>query len=395
MPCANKQSTNNIAAINLEPNSSANIYFNEYEGVILRNNEPANDVVSVDLKNRKSETFSTRKQNLLLTSNDDEEKSRHSDTQLFKQYTGSNSKENIDVKKVTDSGNENGKPVSRKLHSKSFSLTENRIVASIGSNLFQQNRELWEKRAELQSQHSLATPRILTRNRIAPDLVMDLPFPKDEPIHSSHESLSSNDFGESSSSGGSANMEDMTSAERFATQNQCTLKKNERYSDNSSGCFLDGTTNDLKKEVKLDFKHSTTSDKPKAEVKPQEPMFKKDYVNQISESNNRLVMVDERLHIDEGIKNGTVSDKSGTSVSTAIKEKSPIPQRNTKKYVSQFADLHLTGGCIAASVEATATGSTTDKLGSFKPHVKVKPQVLRKPLILPPTTPEMTKRNKD
>lgn len=393
MPCANKQSTNYIAAINLEPNSSANIYFNEYEGVILRNNEPANEIVSADLQSRKSETFSTRKQNLLLTSSGDEEKNRHSDTQLFK--LSSNSKEIIDVKKVADSGNENGKPVSRKLHSKSFSLTENRIVASIGSNLFQQNRELWEKRAELQSQHSLATPRILTRNRIAPDLVMDLPFPatKDEPIHSSRESLSSNDFGESSSSGGSANMEDMTSAERFATQNQCTLKKNERYSDNSSGCFLDGTSSDSKKEVKLDFKHSNTSDKPKAEVKPQEP--KKDYVNENSETINRLAIVDERLHIDEGIKNGTISDRSGTNVSTTIKEKSPIPQRNTKKYVSQFADLHLTGGCITAAVEAAATGSTTDKLGSFKPHVKVKPQVLRKPLILPPTTPEMTKRNKD
>lgn len=46
------------------------------------------------------------------------------------------------------------KSTQRKLHSKSFSLSENRIAA--GLNLFQQNRDLWEKRTEMQSQPYLS-----------------------------------------------------------------------------------------------------------------------------------------------------------------------------------------------------------------------------------------------
>ncbi|XP_055693317.1 SLIT-ROBO Rho GTPase-activating protein 1-like isoform X3 [Lutzomyia longipalpis] len=141
----------------------------------------------------------------------------------------------------------------RKFHSKSFSLSENRVC-----NMFQQNRELWEKRAELSSQHSLTTPRILSRNRIAPDLVMDLP-------------AMANHSGEVKREGSRESLDqdvevDLSSAERFATQNQCTLKKNERFS--AEGQFDGGGgVPPGKKEVKLPFQKV---EKPKAEVKPQE-----------------------------------------------------------------------------------------------------------------------------
>lgn len=359
---------------------------------MLRNNEPGQDPPAANLPSRKSESItSAKKPNLLAADTKDiDEKSRHSDTQLFKQYVNAN--QDGEENKATDVTKR-----SRKLHSKSFSLTENRIMASLGSNMFQQNRELWEKRAELQSQHSLSTPRILSRNRIAPDLVMDLPVPgnQNEPITSSCESLNSNDCGESSGN----TIEDMTSAERFASQNQCTLKKNEKFTDNNTHVPME--LSDIKKEVKLDFRNPSTCEKPKAEVKPQESAMRKNVIVDKIDGGG-AALADEPLHIDEDTKNGTCGT-SDAGHSTVVKEKSPIPLRNTKKFVSQFADMHLTGGCLtaapnhSASVESSAISASTDKLkmSSFKPHVKVKPQVLRKPIILPPTASEASKPNQD
>lgn len=80
---------------------------------------------------------------------------------------------------------ENGEPrPMRKFHSKSFSLSENKLSLSVAGsggntgasgNVFQHNRDLWQKRATQSSYQNLTTSRILSRNRIAPDLVMDLP----------------------------------------------------------------------------------------------------------------------------------------------------------------------------------------------------------------------------
>lgn len=58
---------------------------------------------------------------------------------------------------------------------------------------------------------------------------MDLPVSnKSRTVHSSRESLNSSDeVGDKTPNEGKT--EDMTTAERFATQNQCTLKKNERF----------------------------------------------------------------------------------------------------------------------------------------------------------------------
>uniref|UniRef100_A0A6B2EFY3 Putative slit-robo rho gtpase-activating protein 1-like isoform x2 n=1 Tax=Phlebotomus kandelakii TaxID=1109342 RepID=A0A6B2EFY3_9DIPT len=249
------------------------------------------------------------------------DKLRHSDTEVMKR------KEEGETKPP------------RKFHSKSFSFSENRV------NMFQQNRELWEKRAELGSQHSLTTPRILSRNRIAPDLVMDLPLNAAE--------VKREDSRESLEADGEV---DVSSAERFATQNQCTLKKNERFA----------TEFDMpaKKEVMLPFQKV---EKPKAEVKPQE------------KEPPEATDVEVSLRITEGAEEGSAVQKS------------PIPVRNTQKFVSQFADLKLTGGCLSQG-EASGSGQPPPPLSSFKPVKPVKPQFLKKALVLPPTTPEMARR---
>lgn len=239
-----------------------------------------------------------------------------------------------DEKRLSDSA-VGGKDLSkleeprRRYHTKSLSLSENRLAME-AQNVFHQNRELWQKRATGRSTQSLTTPRILSRNRIAPDLVMDLPLSSAQ-IGASRESLDS-EAGE------------LTSAERFATTNQCTLKKNERFGDE-------------KKE------------KPKAEVKPQEVIAKSPEVGKD----------DVRLHIEEGEKREP--------------EKSPIPMHNTHKFASQFAGLHLTGGCKTDGSGGAGPSNQVQQLSSFKPQIKVKPQVMKKPLVLPPSTPEMSRRS--
>lgn len=383
--------------------SSSNFHFQEYEGVTFRN--PINKQITAQSSpkldhhhQRKSDYPQAHYQipgiitaaaavGSVLT---DDEKARHSDTELF----------GIEQPRVVATGGggggggadtTNGGPA-RKYHAKSFSLSENRIaaVAAAGTNLFHQNRELWEKRAELQSQQCLTTPRILSRNRIAPDLVMDLPFQIVGVV-----ATNSTGGGGGGSDGGNSssresldsefkNDEDLTVAERFAAANQCTLKKNERFS--SDSYESNGGGGGGKKEVKLDFQRSTTTttttttatvvDKPKAEVRPQETTA--------DEVQLRIDEVDHHHH--------------------QQLHKSPIPARNTKKFVTQFADLHLTGGCMTGAESATTTvvpaaaSQQTSLLSSFKPQVKVKPQLMKKPMVLPPSsggTPEMSRRHPD
>uniref|UniRef100_A0A182NND1 SLIT-ROBO Rho GTPase-activating protein 1 n=1 Tax=Anopheles dirus TaxID=7168 RepID=A0A182NND1_9DIPT len=341
---------------------------------------------------------------------------------------------------ATDDQSDQSRPM-RKYHSKSFSLSENKLSLAAGGsgagagsatlNVFQQNRDLWQKRAAQSSYQNLTTSRILSRNRIAPDLVMDLPPSaiNKETAHASRESLDSE-------------LEDMTSAERFAAQNQCTLKKNERFS-NESPVYENNT---VKKEVKLDVKCGIAMDKPKAEVKPQEisiksssapcaalvevPKILEECVSECKEDElvqkgapaiGSTVVVpplspspapNATCSTGEGEAENTsalneaaalllVSASAGTS--TKELNKSPIPARNTQKFVSQFADLHLTGGCLMKSTEGTSAAGVSSmaqeqqakSLSSFKPQVKVKPQILKKPQVLPPQTPEMQRRNPD
>ena len=286
------------------------------------------------------------------------------------------------------SGDDENRPM-RKYHSKSFSLSENKLslaAAANSPNVFQQNRDLWQKRATLSSHQNLSQSRILSRNRIAPDLVMDLPLSasKDSMVTSSRESLDTE-------------LEDMTSAERFAAQNQCTLKKNERFSSGETSVVFENN----KKEVKLDVK-ICPAEKPKAEVKPQEssinicktPVIEVPKI--IEDFPNDRNSTDEILRIDESSDGGSSDTSSSSSLTKDLAAKSPIPTRNTQKFVTQFADLKLTGGCKNEQTAAAIQSDQQQKaqaLSSFKPQVKVKPQILKKPLVLPPHTPEMGRRS--
>lgn len=330
---------------------------------------------------------------------------RHSDSHVMNEYSNTNRDEPVVAQRSVNNAQ-------RKFHSKSFSLSENRVAANL--NLFQQNRELWEKRTETQSTHSLTAPRILTRNRIAPDLVMDLPVSnKERAVNSSRESLNSSDETGSDAANASGStvkndvvnsksIEDMTTAERFATQSQCTLKKNERF---TAGPANHSDANDKENQVDVRASssavlasRSSTHEKPKAEIKPQESTLLKDLartsLDGSNESSTSVISKDPA-----SIKaNNTAKD---------LQHKSPIPSRNTQKFVNQFADLKLTGGCLSSGSNTTAINTVTDScnspqpqqqsqqsasLSSFKPQVKVKPQILRKPLVLPPTTPESVRR---
>ncbi|XP_031636973.1 SLIT-ROBO Rho GTPase-activating protein 1-like isoform X2 [Contarinia nasturtii] len=353
-----------------------------------------------------AETEQVTYENTSILNTEKSGKARHSDSNLMNEYSNSN-RDSETVALVQRSVNN----AQRKYHSKSFSLSENRVAANL--NLFQQNRELWEKRTEMQSTHSLTAPRILTRNRIAPDLVMDLPISNKEcAVNSSRESLNSSDdtgvIDGANASGSktvgndvvnSKSIEDMTSAERFATQSQCTLKKNERF---SAGPAHNNECNEsmpLQKETQIDVKAGSSTvlaarsgqhEKPKAEIKPQESTVLKEF----------------QRTSDNGCSESSTPAKDQANIKTTkdLQHKSPIPSRNTQKFVNQFADLKLTGGCMSSGANTTAINTVSDStnsqqqptsLSSFKPQVKVKPQILRKPLVLPPTTPELVRRNQE
>ncbi|XP_014259247.1 SLIT-ROBO Rho GTPase-activating protein 1-like [Cimex lectularius] len=98
----------------------------------------------------------------------------------------------------------------RKTHWKSQSIGEVRDNDSIdGRCSFKHNRELWQRRAASQNALStMSTEQLELKHIHTPDLVMDLPTnPEEHPA-----GLESPDM--------------TTAAERFAKQNQCTLKKN-------------------------------------------------------------------------------------------------------------------------------------------------------------------------
>lgn len=120
--------------------TAKDIKFEEYENVVLRAPDP-NGGHSV-AKNRNSENLATSSPSVDVLA-------RHSDGSLFKDSE-------------------------RKIHSKSLSMSENH------TNIFQQNKEMWEKRAEGTSQP-----------RHAPDLVMDLPISecKETAVRKSTDSL--------------------------------------------------------------------------------------------------------------------------------------------------------------------------------------------------------------
>lgn len=202
---------------------------------------------------------------------------------------------------------------------------------------------------------------IITRNRLQPDLVMDLPPASQQenvtpPLSSGSTSASSSmtslDKQIMDDVGAIDDDTDETLGDHFAKQNQSTLKKNEKF-----GSLI-------------------------AEKKSEK---------NVSESSKGHSKIDDVvLRIDETIENSETHRLSTASLSKIEHEKSPIPMRNTQRFVSQFADLKLTGGC--STIAKTATTPThplvthaekTEKERSsftfgFKPAISLKPQIFTK-----------------
>lgn len=221
---------------------------------------------------------------------------------------------------------------------------------------FSANRELWQRRATSLNPPVPPTPKSFRtsqefremRQKHTPDLVMDLPLSAQDASKksASSSSLSSSDDetptslpvaparaeAATSPTGGPESPDMSTAAERFAKQNQCTLKKNTKT--NSEG--------KLKRLETADHEIGA----PDAET---------DEIVRSASSN--------QIATDGGGGGGVVPLKS------------PLPPRSTPKIVAKFADMHLTGGSQVVS--------------SFKPQVKVKPTILRKP-VLPFPHPHMS-----
>lgn len=236
---------------------------------------------------------------------------------------------------------------------------------SAEATTFSANRELWQKRASSQTQLTPPippTPKAVRasqefremRQKHTPDLVMDLPLTAQDASKksASSSSLSSSDDESSvhttrpepaprSPSTGPESPDMSTAAERFAKQNQCTLKKNTKSaSGNSSNHTTDGSR--IKSLVGTD-----------GELGNEPHEITKDIVRSVS--NNEL---NENIPL-----------------------RSPLPPRSTPMIAAKFADMRLTGG--------------SQQVSSFKPQVKVKPTILRKPVIPfphPHMSPELARK---
>lgn len=236
--------------------------------------------------------------------------------------------------------------------------------------IFQQNRDKWQKRASttsadgalLASQLNQPQSAILTRNRLQPDLVMDLPPPSQQdnttpPLSSGSTSASS------SMTSLDKQVDDQeddaeTLGDHFAKQNQSTLKKNEKFQDMPPN----------KKNEKIMSASSTEPSKAKGSI-------------------DDVVLRIEEAHESDVNRLSTSSSRSVPSTKIEL-EKSPIPLRNTQKFVSKFADLKLTGGCStklkqtttpkAAQPEKAEKERASFTFGSFKPVISIKPQILNK-----------------
>lgn len=151
--------------------------------------------------------------------------------------------------------------------------------------------------------------------------------------------------------------DELTTAERFASENQCTLKKNERFT----------SALHEKKPVLEEILH-------------------------IDEDPNKDK---DRLSPANGASSSSSSQKSLSSSS------SPIPVRNTQKFISQFADLKLTGGCQALPIhhkveppQQTTSNMVEDTSSSSFLSFKPKPPILtKKPnVVRTPGTPELSRK---
>ncbi|XP_069700289.1 SLIT-ROBO Rho GTPase-activating protein 1-like isoform X2 [Periplaneta americana] len=301
-----------------------------------------------------------------------------------------------DTSKVKDNGT-NGK----KTHWKSQSVGEVVDVrhSSAGeeetgeSVTFSHNRELWQRRAASQTQIESSKSIVKNfrsnqefwemRQKHTPDLVMDLPLlgsssPKEAGGgKKSLSAVSLSSLSSSSSSGEEENSTvetgvsptgpespDMTTAaERFAKQNQCTLKKNTKA---SHGASIDAQTQTMKAATKRS-KFAASSAVAATETMP---------------NNDTQIPADVIKTSD----NDTGDVKNQSTESELVPIRSPGPQRTTPKI----------GGKFVQSGSLLQVGAVS----SFKPQVKVKPQILRKPVLPVPhphhtqPSPELTRKEK-
>lgn len=241
-------------------------------------------------------------------------------------------------------------------------------------SIFQQNREKWQKRASTTSadatylaQVNQPQSAILTRNRLQPDLVMDLPPPSQQdnttpPLSSGSTSASSSMTSLDKHVEDTEEDAEMTLGDHFAKQNQSTLKKNEKFQDLPHKKMEKSTSSSSSDSTKINNRDSIED----------------------------VVLRIEEAHEIDGSRLSTGSNKSTSSLKIDA-EKSPIPNRNTQKFVSQFADLKLTGGCsttvktattptnpLMTQPEKTEKDRASFTFGSFKPTISVKPHVLNK-----------------
>ncbi|XP_011305833.1 SLIT-ROBO Rho GTPase-activating protein 1-like isoform X2 [Fopius arisanus] len=232
--------------------------------------------------------------------------------------------------------------ISRKQQWKSQSVLEGSPPQddSPETKTFSANRELWQKRATSQCNLVPPTPpksfRVLQefrdmRQKHTPDLVMDLPLTPQDDSKKSSSSLSSSDDESSVLPNPSQGPEspDMSTAERFAKQNQCTLKKNTKTNGGNS------------------------------------------------ERIKSLIDDEDQGEGSEIVRSASSSEITGNDVPM----RSPLPPRSTPLIAAKFADMRLTGG--------------SQQVSSFKPQVKVKPTILRKPVMPfphPHMSPELARK---
>lgn len=276
---------------------------------------------------------------------------------------------------------------SRRYHSKSLSLSEGKTLAkafetpalrlctfSGSSQLFQQNRNMWEKRADQESGSNNSNGGSGGENgdrnsrNAAPDLVLDLPATSTTPGVEKN-GVTSSDAPESLTvsverdnhhdqpqqpNSPEAEETNGTGADCFA-HNQFTLKKNEKFT------LLEA-----------------------ARHKPSTDNNNRDPEKAIQEEKRGPSV----LHISE-------EEEKEKQTNNSL----PIAEKNTHKFVTQFADLKLTGGSLpigggissSAAAAASATGSVSNEGGgselAFKMNLRrEKPQILRKPVLAPPST---------
>lgn len=158
---------------------------------------------------------------------------------------------------------------------------------------FNLSRELWQKRVKSQcdSVDTSLKPNVCTRNWLqkhTPDLVMDLPL-EDISLKKSSKKSSQNFYSDASSSEedtisvlslesptGPESPDMSTAAERFAKQNQCTLKKNTKlHADVTTNVIFEQqpTTEAVCTSTTTSINSNTvttsTSNKPQIKAKPQ------------------------------------------------------------------------------------------------------------------------------